>query len=301
MISRMKTKMSNLKSAGFRIVILAALLSIPPLTEGADMAEKGKYVLHATGGCSCHTDPNDPQAIMAGNRPLKTPFGPVYTSNITPDAETGIGNWSELDFINAMTKGVRPDGSHLFPVFPYTSFTKMQTDDLKALFAYLKTIAPVERETKPDDMYPPFGWRFGLFFWKLVNFSPGSYQFDQRKSEEWNRGAYLVSGLAHCAECHSPRNITGAVKQNLLFAGTKEGPELELAPNITPDRETGIGSWSQKDLNWFLTSGQKPDGDYTEGVMAEVIDEGYQFLSEADINAMSGYIFSLKPIKNKLD
>ncbi len=266
----------------------------------AQQVNRGEYIFRASGGCSCHTVPNSNNQFMAGGRALKTPFGAIYSTNITPDKKTGIGSWTETDFINAMTKGIRNDGAHLFPIFPYTSFTKIKTNDLKDLYAYLKTIKPVPMENKGDELFFLFKWRFGLIFWKLLNFEEGRFEEDSSNSELWNRGAYLSKALAHCSECHTPRDISGGLKNKLLYSGFVNGPEGETAPNITQDPQTGIGDWEKEALIWFLLTGQKPDGDYTGGIMFEVINEGYQYMDAKDLDAITEYIFSLKPIQNEV-
>lgn len=266
----------------------------------AQQVKRGEYIFRASGGCSCHTVPNSNNQYLAGGRALKTPFGAIYSTNITPDKETGIGTWTEADFIKSMTKGVRKDGAHLFPVFPYTSFTKITTGDLKDLYAFMKTIKPVPMENKDDELFFLFKWRFGLLFWKLLNFKEGSFEADSAKSDIWNRGAYLSEALAHCSECHTPRDISGGLKNKLLFSGSVEGPEGEPAPNITPDPQTGVGDWEKDAMTWFLQTGQKPDGDYTGGLMSEVINEGYQYLSNKDLEAITEFIFSLDPVHSEL-
>lgn len=282
------------------LLVTMTEMASPLFSADSGSIQRGKYILHASGGCSCHTDPHVPDEKLAGNRPLKTPYGPIYSSNITPDMETGIGGWSDQEFIKAMTKGVRPNGDHLFPVFPYTTFTRMKPSDLVDLFNYLKEYPSIEKTQKPNEMIPPFGWRFGLFFWKSMFFDSGEFEPRTDRSDSWNRGAYLVESMAHCSECHTPRSITGALKTDRPYAGSVDGPEGELAPNITPDRDTGIGGWSGGDLSWFLQTGQNPDGDYTEGLMDEVITEGYRFLRQPDLDAISEYMFSQTPIVNQL-
>ncbi len=237
---------------------------------------------------------------MAGGRPIKTPFGMIHSTNITPDPETGIGNWRETDFIKALTEGVGPNGKHYFPVFPYTSFTGMTKEDLMDLKAYLFSVPAVEKENKPPDLIPPFGWRPGLVVWKWLNFEPGPFEPDPGQSSVWNRGAYLSTALGHCRECHTPRNLTGGLKTKLQYAGSANGPEGQLAPNITPDETTGIGDWSIPDIVWFLQTGLKPDGDDAQGLMREVIENGFQHLAEADLEAIAVYFRSLKPITNEV-
>ena len=232
---------------------------------------------------------------------LATPFGTFYSTNITPDEETGIGAWSDADFVRAMREGVAPDGSHYFPVFPYTSFTEMSEADLIDLKAYLFSLEPVRLENRPPDAWPPFSWRFGVAFWKWLNFVPRRFEPDPARSEAWNRGAYLVRAVAHCGECHTPRTLSGGLDRRMWLAGSEEGPEGELAPNVTPDRGTGIGDWSRADLTWYLETGLKPDGDDTQGLMSEVIEHGYQHLEASDLEAIATYLEEVAPIENDVD
>ena len=260
----------------------------------------GKYLFHAAGGCSCHTDTKNNSAFLAGGRPIETPFGTFYGTNITPDPETGIGNWSDEDFIRAMTQGLSPEGNHYFPVFPYTSFQRINRKDLLALKAYLFSLPPVRQNNLPHDLILPFGEQYAMMFWKNFVWSPEPFISNPERTESWNRGAYLAQALAHCGECHTPRNLVGVLKPEMHFAGSKEGPEGELAPNITPDKETGIGSWNKVDISYFLQNGMKPDGDDVQGLMGEVIELGYQHLLEEDLDALAEYLASLLPISNDL-
>lgn len=263
--------------------------------------ERGAYVFRAAGGCSCHTDAKNQGAFMAGGRPIATPFGTIYSTNITPDPATGIGAWSDEDFLRAMTLGVGPSGEQYFPVFPYTSFTRMTRQDVLDLKAYLFSITPVEQANRAPDLQAPFGWRFGVRLWKLLFFRPGTWQPDPDQSAQWNRGAYLAQALGHCGECHTPRNLMGGLRKGMRHAGAVDGPDGELAPNITPDADTGIGAWSPADLVWFLQMGLKPDGDDTQGLMSELIETGYSHLNEADLEAIAVYIQSLPPIHHKVE
>ena len=267
---------------------------------GQSLIEKGKYIFHASGGCSCHTDTKNNSEFLAGGRPIKTPFGTFYASNITPDPVTGIGKWSDEDFIRAMTKGLSPEGNHYFPVFPYTSFHNITREDLLALKAYLFSIPAVRQNNLPHDLLLPFGRQAVLMFWKNVVWSPQPFNSNPEKTESWNRGAYLTQALAHCGECHTPRNLLGGLKSDMHLAGSKEGPEGELAPNITPHKKTGIGDWSRVDISYFLETGMKPNGDDTQGLMSEVIEHGYQYLQPDDLEALAEYLISLVPIENDL-
>lgn len=267
---------------------------------GQSLIEKGKYIFHASGGCSCHTDTKNDGEFLAGGRPIKTPFGTFYASNITPDPTTGIGKWSDEDFIRAMTKGLSPEGNHYFPVFPYTSFHNITREDLLALKAYLFSIPAVSQNNLPHDLLLPFGRQAVLMFWKNVVWSPQPFISNSEKTESWNRGAYLAKALAHCGECHTPRNLLGGLKSYMQFAGSKDGPEGELAPNITPHKKTGIGDWTRVDISYFLETGMKPDGDGTQGLMSEVIEHGYYYLELEDLDALAEYLISLLPIENDL-
>ena len=262
--------------------------------------ERGKYVFHASGGCTCHTDLENKGAFMAGGRAMRTPFGVVYSTNITPDPDTGIGAWTDDDFVNAMTKGIGPDGTHYFPAFPYTSFTRMQRQDILDMKAYLLSIPPVEQANKPPDLPLPWLWRSAMAIWKWLYFEPGTWVPNRANSAEWNRGAYLATAVAHCGECHTPRNLFGGLKRRMAYAGSVEGPEAQLAPNITPDQATGIGQWSIPDMVWFLENGLKPNGDDVQGLMSEVIEHGYEHLTASDLQAIAVYIRSLRPIHNKV-
>jgi len=281
---------------------VAALLAATAFAVGAradDAAvERGKAVLQASGGCTCHTDVKGGGAPLAGGRPLKTPFGVFYSSNITPDRETGIGAWSDADFLRAMREGVAPDGSSYFPTFPYTSFTGMSDADLLDLKAYLFSLPPVRRQKTAPDALPPFSWRISAWAWQLLFFSPQRFAPDPAKSASWNRGAYLSTAVAHCGECHTPRNLAGALDRSRWMSGSEEGPEGQLAPNLTPDADTGLGHWTRTDLVWFLQTASKPDGDDSTGLMKEVIDEGYTHVPEADLEAISEYFESLAPVRN---
>lgn len=264
-----------------------------------DAVARGEYLLRASGGCACHTV-SRAAGFLAGGRALETPFGVFYSPNITPDPETGIGGWSESDFTNAMTKGVGPDGSHYFPAFPYTSFTAMTAADLADLKAYLDSVRPVRRANLPHDLTPPFGWRFMVGLWKAMYFEPGPFQADPDQTETWNRGAYLANAVAHCGECHTPRDGLGGTDPEKWYAGTADGPDGRRVPNITPHGATGIGDWSVADIAGLLRTGYKPDFDNVQGAMEEAIEQGYKYLSADDLAAIAEYVASLPAIDNAL-
>ena len=281
---------------------LLALLLLPGKSLAQDSAaERGAYIFHAGGCYSCHTDVKNGGKPLAGGRALKTPFGLFYSPNITPDLETGIGGWSEEDLSRALREGLSPGGLHYFPVFPYTAFTGMSDGDVRDLKAYIDSQPAVRQTNKPHDVTPPFGWRFLMAPWKWLFFESRRFTPEPQQSEAWNRGAYLATALSHCGECHTPRNLFGALDEALWFAGTRDGPEGELAPNITPHGATGIGSWSAGDLVQLLKTGLKPDFDNVQGLMEEAVEHSYKHLSDDDLRAIADYELSLPPIENKVE
>lgn len=265
--------------------------------------DAGWRIFAATGGCTCHTNyPGEGEVapLLAGGRALETPFGVYYSSNITPDRETGIGEWTDADFIRAMREGLSPEGEHYFPVFPFTSFSGLSRQDLVDMKAYLDSLPAIRRENRPPAAMFPFSWRATIAGWKLMNFTPARIERDPSKTEAWNHGRYLVEAAAHCGECHTPRTLTGGLDGSMRLAGSREGPEGELAPNITPHDETGIGSWSKPDVVWYLETGLKPDGDDTQGLMSEVIEHGYANLPAEDLEAIATYLATVPAIENEV-
>ncbi|MGD9538058.1 MAG: cytochrome c [Alphaproteobacteria bacterium] len=262
--------------------------------------ERGEYLIRAAGCVACHTDKQGGGAALAGGRAIKTAFGTFYSPNITPDPETGIGQWSDEDFVRALSEGVAPDGAHLYPAFPYASYTYMTREDMLDLKAYLFAQPPVRRENTPHDLGFPFGWRFVNWPWQVLFLPSGPFEPDPALTPELNRGAYLVKALAHCGECHTPRNLLGAMDDGDFLAGTKDGPDGETVPNITPDAATGIGEWSVNDIVFLLRTGFLPSGNDVQGSMREAIDDGLKFLTQADLEAIAAYIKSVPAIENKV-
>ena len=265
-----------------------------------DQIARGAYLVRAAGCISCHTDVKNDGPTMAGGRALKTPFGVFYSPNVTPDSETGIGAWSDEDFVRALHNGVGPDGAQYFPVFPFTTYTRMTAADALAIKAYLFSLPPVHRPNRRHDVGPPFGWRFLQSIWKTLFFDEHRFTPDSSRSAEWNRGAYLVTALAHCGECHTPRNMFGALQDDRALAGNNHGPDGQLVANITPDRETGIGRWSEADIVRLLKTGRKPDFDDVQGSMEEAIEDGLKHLSDDDLRAIAVYVKALSPIRNEV-
>ncbi|MCH8091100.1 MAG: c-type cytochrome [Proteobacteria bacterium] len=288
------------------ILFVAVAVSPAPAVEPAGAGEneavkRGAYIFHAAGCKACHTDTKKKGPPLAGGRAIETPFGTFYGPNITPDPLTGIGKWSDGDFIRALRSGISPDGGHYYPVFPYTSFTKMTDRDMLDLKAYIFSLPPVNKPNRPHEVNFPFGFRFLLGFWKMLHFTPGTFKPDPVKSAELNRGTYLAKALGHCAECHSPRTMTGGLDLSKWMAGTVDGPDGETIPNVTPHKATGIGEWDLVDIELALETGIKPDGDVLGSLMGEVIDETTSHLTPADRRAIALYLKSLAPIDNRVE
>lgn len=260
------------------------------------LVKQGEYLVRAAGCVSCHTDHDNKGAFLAGGRALETPFGIFYAPNITSHPTNGIGNWSDQDFLNALRDGISPDGSHYYPTFPYTSYTRLKDKDIVAIAAYLRSVKSVAQANREHDLpWYLFRWMIGI--WKWLFFEPGEYQDITGKDKTYNRGAYLVT-IGHCAECHTPRDDKGVLDNERFLAGSKQGVEGEAVPNITPDKETGIGRWSASDLAYFLKVGELPDGDYTGSLMAEVIDDGTGHLRDEDLKSMALYLRGIPAIRN---
>ncbi|MBL4908086.1 MAG: cytochrome c [Sneathiella sp.] len=282
---------------GFFLLTLTALTTVSSALAATTIVDRGEYLVRAGGCFSCHTDKKGGGEAFAGGRPLKTPFGTFYSPNITADKNTGIGNWSDENFLTAVKKGVRPDGSHYFPVFPFTSYTLMKDEDALAIKAYLFSLPKVAKQNQNHDVSAPFGWRWPMVFWKLLFFDKGDFTPTNSQDNEWNRGAYLVTALAHCGECHTVRNFAGAMDRSMWMAGVQDGPEGDAAPNITPAHASGI-AWSVDQMAFFLKSGTKPDWERADGLMGEAVLEGYKYLTDEDIRAIARYINELPPIEN---
>ena len=240
-----------------------------PLTEAAHTPNpaNGQTTFNAGGCSSCHAVPGQPDRTrLGGGLALPTPFGTFYVPNISPDPVDGIGRWTEAQFVNAVMRGVSPSGAHYFPAFPYTSYAHARIEDIRDLFAYLKTLAPVPGNVRDHDMPFPFNIRRNIGIWKLLFMDDRPFRPDATRSARWNRGAYLVNSLGHCAECHSPRNVLGGIVASQRFAG---GPNPEgegWVPNIT---QKGLKDWSAKDVAYYLETGQTPDDDSAGGSMVQ--------------------------------
>jgi mono/diheme cytochrome c family protein len=261
---------------------------------------RGKYVFGATGGCGCHTVKGQP--ANAGGRKYDGPFGTVYSSNITPDRETGIGAWTDEQIITATRLGRRPNGERLLPVHPYTVFNGMAAEDLRALVAFLRAVPPVKRPTQAKRISVPFFEAVFLPAW-LVAFAPRETPPPVAPAAGVPRGEYLVRAVAHCGECHTPRTLTMATDNGRFLGGNPKGPEDTAMPNITPDADTGIGRWSVEEIADYIGTGNKPDGDVAGGLMGEMIDgtlAGYKDLTKADRIAIAQYLKTIPPVRNRI-
>lgn len=278
--------------AGYWWLTGPTALALPAPARGPDLAN-GQELFNAGGCSSCHAVPNQPDRLrLGGGLALRSPFGTFYAPNISPDATDGIGRWSEADFVNAVMRGISPEGTHYFPAFPYTSYQIAKVDDVRDLFAYLKTLPPVPGRVRDHDLPFPFNIRRNVGIWKLLFMDVRPFMPDAARSAPWNRGAYLVNGFGHCAECHSPRNALGGVIRGERFAGGPNPDGEGWVPNIT---QKGIGSWSEKDIADFLETGDMPEGDTASGAMRPVIKNLAQLTPE-DRAAMAAYLKSLPPI-----
>ncbi len=279
-----------------RVTVAATLLLMAAAASTQDSAiERGEYLIHAGGCIDCHTEDSDEANALAGGRALESPFGTFYSPNITPDDETGIGYWSDDDFVNALWDGVSPDGDHYYPAFPYTSYTGVSREDLLAMKAYLFSLKPVEKNTPEHDLAWYISTRLAAGAWKLKNFDSARFSSDPEQSDQWNRGAYLVRHLGHCGECHTPRSSLGAMQVDQELAGNPDGPDETRIPNITPDRNDGIGRWSAGDIEYFLDVGMLPDGDFVGSTMSAVIDHNTSKLTKEDRVAIATYLKSIEP------
>ena len=264
-------------------------------TAQGSAVERGEYLIHAGGCLNCHTDEGDDAIRLAGGRAIKSPFGTFYSPNITPDAETGIGAWSDDDFLNAFWEGVDPEGDHYYPAFPYTSYTGVSREDLLAMKAYLFSLEPVEQTTPEHELAWYLTTRLAAGAWKLKNFDSARFAPDSERTHQWNRGAYLVRHLGHCGECHTPRSGTAVLQNDRELAGHTDGPDGEKIPNISPDRNDGIGRWSVSDIEYFLDIGMLPDGDFVGSTMGAVIDNSTSKLTKQDRLAIATYLKSIEP------
>jgi mono/diheme cytochrome c family protein len=292
------------KVSALLLLLIALLLAATgqAQTDDKELVAKGQYIFSLAGGCACHSDPKGTQ--HAGGRAFPIPFGTVYSTNLTADKETGLGGWTDQQIADAITKGIRRDGSRSLPVMPYGPYSGMTQDDVKALIAFLRTLKPVSNPTTELQASVPMlrsvaaeGWlkAFGQFF-TAPPMAPKS---------GIDRGKYLSEHVAICGDCHTPRSSIGVPNRSMYMAGAGKdiGPLGERVPNITPDNETGIGAWKREEIAHLLITGTKPDLDYVRGLMYDVIQgtsHGYRNMSREDALAIADYLKSIPAIKHKV-
>jgi mono/diheme cytochrome c family protein len=263
-----------------------------PATADPDLVKRGAYLARAGDCVACHTA--DKSRPFAGGLPISTPFGTIYTPNITPDPDTGIGQWSDADFLRAMHEGIGKSGERLYPAFPYAEYTTVMSQDVLAIRAYLNTLTPVHYTPPRNELTFPFNQRWLMVFWNLINITEGRFVPDPRQSAEWNRGAYLVQGLAHCEECHTPRNLLQGLKSTDRFAGAAQGGWHAF--NITPDKNSGVGNWSDDQLVGYLSTGAVPGRANAAGPMGDVVADSTQYLTPVDLKSIVIYLRSVPAV-----
>lgn len=278
------------------VATAATLLAAVNVPAQEDLVKRGEYLIYAGGCITCHTEEHDDAVPLAGGRAMESPFGTFYSPNITPDPETGIGKWTEDDFVNAFWNGVNPEGKHYYPSFPYTSYTGVSREDLVAMMAYLMSLEPTRKKNREHDLAWYMSNRLAAGTWKNLYFKPARFVPDDTKDEQWNRGAYLARHLGHCGECHTPRNEFGVLQTDQEYAGGQLGDEK--IPNITQHRVDGIGRWSVSDIEYFLDIGMLPDGDFAGSSMVAVIEDSTSKLTREDRLAIAAYLKSVPPREN---
>lgn len=281
------------------VLAAAALYLFAPAASSAQApaaVERGEYIYRAAGCAGCHTHPDRTGEGPAGGRALETPFGIYHSPNITPHPRHGIGDWSADDLLRALHHGVSPGGHRYAPVFPYTSYTRMREADARDLHAYLMTLEPVARANLAHELPWLLRGDLAIRGWRLLNFRSGRFNPNPGRDAQWNRGAYIATALAHCGECHTPRNAMGALDLSRPYAGNADGVDGESTPNITSHPEDGVGRWDLDELIDYFDLGMTPEGEFAGGGMAEVIDNSLSHLSEADREALAVYIKSLPAI-----
>ncbi|SFA75856.1 Cytochrome c, mono-and diheme variants [Collimonas sp. OK607] len=280
----------NLGATVLALASFNVCAATPPEPGNADLVKRGEYLATAGDCIACHTAPG--RKSMAGGLSLPTPLGPIVSTNITPSKTYGIGNYTLEQFSDALRKGIRADGRHLYPAMPYTSYAKVTDDDVQALYAYfMQAVAPVDAAAPATALPFPFNIRLSMAGWNLLFLDKQPFTPDAGKSAEWNRGAYLTLGLAHCSTCHTPRNMLMAENLSRELGGGEVG--VWHAPNITSDATSGIGGWSEQEIVDYMHVGHTANKAQAAGPMAEAVDNSLRHLSDGDLRAIATYLKSV--------
>lgn len=277
---------------GAALAAIVGGMAGPAAAADQSLIARGEYLARAGDCTACHTAEGGQP--FAGGQGLQSPFGPIYAPNITPDKATGIGDWSDDDFYRAMHEGIAKDGTYLYPAFPYPWFTRITRDDVLAIKAYLFSLPPVNAKSRPTRLVFPFNIRLGIAGWNAAFLHPGEFKPDPSKSDQINRGAYLAEGLGHCGDCHTPKGPAMEPDNAKHFAGGSF--DVWYAPNITSDKQRGIGAWSDADLAAYLKTGFARGKGVAVGPMSQTIHDSLAYLTDQDIGAIVAYLKDTKPI-----
>lgn len=296
------TLLTRCLALAFPLLILGA---IPVVCDAADAngidsasIQRGAYIATASDCTACHTAPGG--LPFAGGLAISSPVGNIYSTNITPSVSAGIGAYTEAEFARAIRKGIRKDGANLYPAMPYTSYRILSDSDVSDLYAYfMHGVAPVDLKPQQTSLPFPMNIRMSMKIWNLLFLDSGTFAADPSHTADWNRGAYLVTGAAHCSTCHTPRGFLMQELANRDFTGAQVGPWY--APNITSDPVSGIGTWNQAGLVQYLQTGSLAGNARAAGSMGEAVEHSFQYLSAADINAIATYIRAIPPVRNPAD
>ena len=287
------------------LLVLSAATAMTGISHAADTPDqtaavirRGEYLATAADCGACHTAPDQPP--FAGGLPISTPLGTIYSTNITPSANFGIGRYTEEEFSRALRRGIRSDGANLYPAMPYTSYAKFSDEDAHALYVYFtKVVKPVDQRAPPTELPFPMNIRASMMGWNLLFRDTAAFVPDPHQSTEWNRGAYLVQGAAHCSTCHTPRGFLMQEETSRALSGAQVGPWY--APNITSDPVSGIGSWSKDDLAAYLRTGHLSRRAQAAGSMGEAVAKSFQYLTTPDIDAIATYVKSVPAVHDPND
>jgi mono/diheme cytochrome c family protein len=291
----MQTLSRNIQTFALAMLVAASLTTVVT-AQGVDqgakaaMIARGEYLAQAGDCVACHTAPGG--KLFSGTRAMPTPFGTLYTSNVTPDMETGIGKWTADQFYSMMHTGRSPDGGLLYPAMPFASYTKVTRADSDAIFAFMQSVPPIKQQNRPHELTFPYNNRSLIIGWRTLYFTEGEYKPEGTKSEQWNRGAYLVQGLGHCAMCHTAINALGGSSESQAFQGGLIPMQNWYAPSLTSNKEGGLGDWTIADISDLLRIGASNRG-AVYGPMADVTYNSLQYLTEVDTRAMAVYLKSL--------